>query len=174
MNRSRATRRSAFTLLELAVSTAMLALVATSVMVMVRTSYTGWNRHVEDQNKQQSALAVLRHIRRQSRQAVSVTAVTPSTDTSGSLSLTMANDDVVVWEHDAGSDEVRYGVGTATNVLAKGIEELTFTGLKLNGTDESTDGDLIHSIYCSTKFNISRPAGNELVTATCRAWVRSW
>ena len=54
------------------------------------------------------------------------------------------------------------------------IEQLTFTGLKLNGADETTDGDLVHSILCSTKYNVSRPSGNELVTATCRAWVRSW
>ena len=167
-------RKLGFTLLELTVATAMLAVLTTSSMVLVRTSYTAWNRHEDDHLQRQEGIAVLRHIARHVRQAKAVMAISAASDNSGSLSLLTTDGNVLVWEHDAATKEVRYGIATATNVLAKGIEELTFVGIKVDGVQQTTEVGLIHLVQCTAKFNLARPAGSVLETLSCRAWLRAW
>jgi len=174
MKKNRKTSRGGFSLLELIVTTAMLATLTTSCMVIVRTSYTAWNRHEDDHATLQGGQAVLRHIVRQVRQARAVMAISLDTDNSGTLSLLDANGNVLVWEHDAGTKQVLFGITTATNVLATGIEELNFVGKTLNGSDNNTDPGLIHSVQCTTKVNITRPVGIESVTTSNQAWLRAW
>jgi len=174
MKSNRKNSRLGFSLLELMVTTAMLAALTASCMVIVRTSYTAWKRHEDDHVTRQSGLAVLRHIARQVRQAKAATAISLATDNSGSLSLLDTNGDVLVWGHDAGSKEARFGVVTATNVLATNIEELTFVGYKVDGTTPTTDPGLIHLVKCTTIVNVIRPAGIEAVTTSCQAWLRAW
>lgn len=174
MKNNKRITRTGFTLLELIVTTAMLAALTTSCMVVVRTAYSAWNRHEDDHELRQQGLAVLKHIVRQARQSTAVVAISSASDNSGSLSLLDVNGDVLVWEHDAGSKEVRYGVSTATNVLATNVEELTFVGMKVDDTTATTDPGLIHTIDCTTKISIARPAGPETVTTSCRAWLRAW
>ncbi len=174
MKNNRNTTRHGFTLLELIVSTAMLAALSSSCMVIVRTSYTAWGRHEKDHSQRQASLAVLKHIVRQTRQAKSVMAISSASDISGSLSLLGTNGDILVWEHDAGSKEVLFGVGTATHVLATGIEELNFIGYRANGTTQTIDVGLIHSVRCSTQVNIARPSSTDSIKTSCQAWLRAW
>ena len=174
MNNNNPINRTGFTLLELIVATAMLAMVTTASMVLVRTSYTAWNRHEEDHAQRQAGLAVLRHITRQSRQARAVMAISAASDNSGSLSLLTTDGQLLVWDHDLATKKVLFGVDTATETLATGIEELTFIGFELNGTNQTTETGLIHSVNCTTKVNLTRPAGTEVATSSCRAWLRAW
>ena len=174
MKNNRTRHRAAFTLLELTVTTGMLALIATSSMVLVRTSYTAWNRHEDDHAQRQAGLAVLRHITRQARQARSVVAISAATDNSGTLSLLTTDGQLQVWDHDAVTKEVRFGIDTATDVLATGIEELTFVGLKVNGWEQTMQPGWIHSVQATTKVNLTRPSGTDVVTSSCQAWIRAW
>jgi len=174
MKNSRNHDRLGFTLLELIVTTAMLAALTSSCMVIVRTSYTAWNRHEEDHATRQAGLAVLKHIVRQVRQAKAAMAVSLATDNSGSLTLLDVNGDLLVWEHDSGSQEVRFGITAASQVLAPNIAELNFVGYKVDGLTPTTDPGLIHLVKCTTKVNVTRPAGNETVTTSCQAWLRAW
>lgn len=174
MKNSRRKQQNGFTMLELIVTTAMLAMLTTSCMVIVRTSYAAWNRHEEDHTARHAGLAVLKHIVRQSRQAKAVINISLAADNSGSLSLLDNSGNLLVWEHDSGSKEVRFGITSATNVLATGIEELNFIGLKLDGSTQTTEPGLIHSVECTTKVNVTRPSGTDTVTTSCRAWLRSW
>jgi len=180
MKKNRKTSRGGFSLLELIVTTAMLATLTTSCMVIVRTSYTAWNRHEDDHATLQGGQAVLRHIVRQVRQARAVMAISLATDDSGSLSLLDVNGNMLVWEHDAVTKQVLFGITIATNVLATGIEELTFVGYKVDDLDETTDPGLIHKVQCTTKVNIARPVstkwpdGIEPVTTSNQAWLRVW
>lgn len=160
--------------MELTVTTAILALVATASMTLVRTSYTAWNRHDDDQSQRQQAAAVLRHICRHVRQARAVMAISSAVDNSGSLSLLMPNGEVCVWDHNASTKQVSFGIGTASSLLASGIEELNFRGTKVDGSTQITEVGLIHSILCTVKFNLTRPAGNELITISSQAWLRAW
>ena len=126
-------------------------------MVMVRTSYKAWNRHEDDHGQRQSGLAVLKHIVRQTRQAKAAVAISLATDNSGSLSLLYTYGNLLVWTHDAGNKEVLFGVTTATNVLATGIEQLNFVGFKVDGVTPTTDPGLIHSVQCTTQVNLTKP-----------------
>ncbi len=171
---NRRVRPRGFTLLEMTATTAMLAMLASSSMVLVRTSYTAWNRHEADHAQRQSGLAVLRHITRQTRRARAVVAISAASDNSGTLSILDSNGQVLVWDHDGASQEVRFGVDTATNLLATGITKLTFIGMKLDGQQQTTNPGLIHSIQCTTEVVLTRPSGTEAVTSSGRAWLRAW
>ena len=153
MNRFNNQCRGGFTLLELAATTAILATLSVSSVVVVRTARSAWDRHHSDSARQQEGIALLRHIMRHLRQAEAVVAITPFTDTSGSLSLLMTNGDVLVWDHDSATKEVRFGVGSATELLAKNIEELTFHGYRADLTVDNSDVSLIHSIMALTRIS---------------------
>jgi len=174
MNRTKQNSRNGFTLLEMAVSVAMLAAMTTSSVVLVRTTYTAWNRHEDDHAQMRAGVAVLRHIVRQTRQATAVSAISIATDNSGSLSLVASNNNTQVWDHNSSTNEMRYGITSATELLAKNIDEFTVVGIKANGTDITTDVDLIHSIRCTVKYTLIRPAGKQQQTVSCQAWLRSW
>lgn len=161
-------------MLELIITTAMLAMLTTACMVVVRTSYSTWNRHNDEHAQRQAGLDVLHHIVRTARQARAVSSISAASDNSGALTLLDVNGNVLVWDHNNSTKQVQYGVGTASNLLAQSIEELNFVGYKVDGLTATTDPGLIHSIQCTSKVNVSRPAGAETITTTCRAWLRSW
>jgi len=155
----------------------MLAAMTTSSVVLVRTTYTAWNRHEDDHAQMRAGLAVLRHVVRQTRQAIAVSAISSPTDNSGSLTLAAGNGNLQVWDHNASSQEMRYGITAATELLAKNIDEFTVVGIQANGIDTTTDVELIHSIRCSVKYTLIRPAGKagkQQKTVSCQAWLRSW
>lgn len=163
-----------FSLLELVVSTAILAVLSVSSMVLVRSSYAAWKTHEVDHAERQQAVQVVQHIVRKVRQAVAVVEISDPSDISGSLSLLTANGEILVWDHDAGSKEVRYGVNSPTDLLAEGVEELNFRGLKTNGWEQTTEVDLIHSVLCTSRVELDRPSGAETITYSCQSWLRSW
>lgn len=167
-------RQLGFSLLELTVTTAILALVAVASMTLVRTSYTAWSRHDDDQSLRQEADALLRHICRHVRQATGVMAISSAADNSGTLSLLMPNGQTFVWDHNGGTDQVNFGIGSASSLLASDITELNFRGLKVDGVTQTTEVGLIHSILCTVRFNLTRPSGTEQVTVSSQAWLRAW
>ena len=173
MKRHKLNQRQGFTLLELVVATAMLALISASSVALVRTAYSAWNRHEEDNQQRRAATTVIRHMSRKIRQSRAVQSITPSTDLSGSLSILMPNGETLVWEHDNGAKQVRFGVGTATDVLAEGIDSLQFTGYNTL-MSPTTEPGLIHAIYASVGVNISRPSGIDQEFFVGTAQVRSW
>ena len=162
-----------FTLLELTVAMAMLVVISTSCMMLVRTSYAAWSRHTQDNEKRQSAMALLRHLTRQVRQAKAVSAITDAAETSGSLSLLKQDGTTVVWEHDAATKTVNYGVGSATEVLATGIEGLRFSGVKRNFV-ATTDVGLIHTVVFYVDINVDRPSGSSAEMWSGSGQIRSW
>ena len=156
------------------VTTAMLAALSTATMALVRTSYAAWNRHEEDQETRQAGIAVLRHIVRHVRQATAVTAISTPNDNSGTLSVLTASGQTLVWDHDAATKRVLFGVTTANQVLATGIEELNFVGLRTDGAATTTDVGLIHSVRATTEIALHHTSGTEAVTTSCQAWLRAW
>lgn len=167
-------KRVGFTLLELMVATAMLATLSVACMTLVRTSYTAWLRHETDHESRQQGIAVLRHIVRQVRQAQSVVAISDPSETSGNLALLMKSGDIYVWQHNASTKQVLFGVDTANDLLATGVDQLSFLGIRADGYSTTTDPSLVHSVIATTKVNVVRPGGNETVTTTCQGWLRSW
>lgn len=158
------------------VTTAMLAGITTACMVLVRVSYTAWQVHEQEQTARQAGIAVLRHIVRHTRQAIGVSAISIASDKSGTMSLTTASGSTLVWDHDAANKRVLYGVNTATQVLAEGIETLSFVGLRADGVTATTEVGLIQCISAKTSVVVDRQGTtpDETVAASCQAWLRSW
>lgn len=173
MRRTNARRRG-FTLVEMIASTAIMATIATSGFVVVRTANNAWVRHRDDANKRREAFAVLEHIARRVRQATRVTAITTAVDTAGALTVLMPSGTNSMWSRNSGTNQVLYGTTSPTNLLATGITEATFVGFKADGTTTTTETDLIHAIRCTVKYTLSRPAGAVTETVSRTAWLRSW
>ncbi len=147
---------------------AMLAVIATSSMALVRTSYAAWSRHHQDNEIRQSATALIRHLERHIRQAIAVQATSHS-----GLSLLMPNGDTLVWEYNNG--EVQFGVGTATDLLASDISYLSIVSLSTASVPTSDVG-LIHTIYLGVGIDLPRPPPAYVSSETFTGYghLRSW
>lgn len=166
-------RRCGFTLTEMIASMAIMAVITTSGFVVVRTANDAWKRHRDDANKRREAFAAVEHFSRRVRQAIRVTAISAAANTAGSLTVLMPAGVANMWSRNAGTNQVLYGTTSANNLLATGITETTFVGLKANGAT-TTETDLIHAVRCTVKYTLSNPAGTVTETVSRTAWLRSW
>ena len=166
--------RAGFSLLELTVTMSMLAIISTASMALVRTSYTAWNRHDDDHTQRREALSLQRHLSRHIRQAISVMEISASSDVSGNMSLLMSSGEIYVWDHNATTNQVLFGIDTATSVLATDIDELSFTAYGADGSTEVTDVGLVHAITPTATYVLARPTGTATYTTSCQSWLRSW
>jgi type II secretory pathway pseudopilin PulG len=166
-------RRRGMTLLELILATTLLTTLVAAVGLVLRTGYGTWEAHQDDSVRITAANATVRHIARRARQAQAVAAMSDPAETSGTLSLSMPSGETFVWAHDAAAQEVAYGVGSASDLLAERITELSFLGYEVDGTTQTTVLDDVHSIKCVARIQLSRETGGDR-TASCRAWLRSW
>jgi prepilin-type N-terminal cleavage/methylation domain-containing protein len=166
--------RRGFTLVEVIAATAIMAMLTTASFALVRTANNAWLRHRDDMGKRREATMAMQHIMRRVRQATRVTAITTAGDVVGGLTLLMAGGTNAIWARNSGTNQVNYGTATANNLLATGITELTFVGLKANGSTQTTQLDLIHAVRCTMKYTLARPAGTSTETVSCTAWLRAW
>jgi type II secretory pathway pseudopilin PulG len=160
-------------LLELVIATTLLAVVMTSVSVVLRTGRQAWEAHEASYARVEAAQATLRHIVREVRQADDVVALSAADDNSGSLSLEMRNGDIKVWDHDAGTNSVNYGIGAANSLLAPDITGLRFTGFETNGTTTTTLPEDVQALRVEVTIPLPAGAGGSGVFSSW-AWVRSW
>src|SRR5205085_2339195 len=122
-----ATKCRAFSLLELVISCAMLGVLMVAVGGVLRTSRQAWEAHEADYTRLEALHATVRHIVRNVRQADVVTEVSAASDTSGRLGIQRTDGSIVVWDHDAATSKVNFGVTTPTSLLADNITTLKFT-----------------------------------------------
>lgn len=173
MNRTNR-RRAGFTLVELIAATAIMAVLTTSSFALVRTANDAWRRHQSDSQQRQEAIAAVQHIVRRVRQATQVTAISTAADSSGYLTLQMADGTASLWDHNGGANEVLYGTIAPNNLLAQSITQMTFTGLSANGLTPTIDVAKIHAVRCQVTYALSRPSGSTNETVSCVAWLRAW
>ncbi|HMO87077.1 MAG TPA: type II secretion system protein [Lacipirellulaceae bacterium] len=166
--------RRAFTLVETIAATAIMAVLATASFALVRTANTAWLRHRDDSNQRREASAAMQHIVRRVRQAKCVTSISAAADPAGSLSLALPGNTTAAWNRHAGTNQVRFGTATPAELLATGITELRFVGLKANGSTPTTELGLIHAVQCTLRYSLARPAGPMTETLSCTAWLRAW
>jgi hypothetical protein len=160
--------RPGMTLLELIIASTLLLTVVTAVSVVVRGSYAAWTGHSGDYLKIEAAQATLRHVVRNLRQASSVTAITSASNTAGSLSALMSSGQTYVWARNGGTSEVNFGVSAASNLLAEGISELTFTGYRADGVTATTVVTEIQAVKCQVRVQLPRDTS---ATRTISSWV---
>jgi type II secretory pathway pseudopilin PulG len=161
------------TLMELVIATTLLAMVLTTVGVVLRTGRQAWEAHTADYTRIEAAHATVRHIVRRVRHATAVSTITPSTDNSGRLTLQMADGSVEVWDHDSGTNSINYGITTPANLLSPNITGLRFTGYQANGTTTTTTVNLIKALRIEVSIQLPVETGGSRVV-TSWAWLRSW
>jgi prepilin-type N-terminal cleavage/methylation domain-containing protein len=168
-----ANRRHAFSLVEMMAATTIMAVVMSSVVVVVRSGYAVWNAYESDVDCAENAYGVLRHFIRQMRQAQAVTAITAASNTAGSLSYTTATGTTETLSRNGSTSDVNFNNGTTTNLLAKSINEMTFTGYKADGVTATTNVADIQVVKCTVKVTLAQGAGVTR-TVSAMAWIRSW
>jgi type II secretory pathway pseudopilin PulG len=166
-------RARGMTLLELVIASSMLAMVLTTIGVVMRTGRQAWEAHSADYTRIEAAHATVRHVVRRLRQAKAVSAITPSTDNSGTLSVQMQDGSIEVWDHDGGTNVINYGVTTASNLLSPNITGLRFTGYQANGTTTTTTASLIKAVRIEVSVLLPVDTGGARVVSSW-AWLRSW
>jgi type II secretory pathway component PulJ len=162
------------TLVEMIAATAIMATLTVASFSLVRTANNAWLRHRDDSATRREALAAMNHLVRQIRQASRVTAISTAANPAGSLTLLMTGSATACWIRNAGTSQVLYGTSTPTSLLATGITELSFVGLKANGSTATTQTDLIHAVKCTIKYLVPRPSGAVTETLSSTAWLRAW
>jgi hypothetical protein len=155
-------------------ATAIMATLATASFTLLRTSNNAWRRHRDDTAARREAVAAMQHITRRIRQAVRVTAISAASDPSGALTLLMTGNTTAMWDHNSGTNQILYGASSPTNLLTAGISELTFVGLKANGSTTTTETDLIHALRITIKYTVTRPSGSVTETLSATSWLRAW
>jgi len=161
------------TLLEVMIATAMMSTIVATVAVLLRGSHAAWNAQDEDLTRLRSAHATVRHIVRHVRQATAVAAISNPSNTAGSLSITTASGDTYVWARNGNTDEVQFGIGTADQLLAEDITELTFTGYQADATTTTTEPSQIQSVRCTARVTLPHDVGGER-TVSAWVWMRTW
>lgn len=172
-NRRRYARLRGMSLLEVIIASTILTAVVASVTILLRTGRETWQANYDDQVRLEAAHATVRHIVRRVRQATSVLSVSAASETSGDISLLMESGEVYAWDHDSGTDVVKFGVDTAGNLLGENVTQLKFTGYEADTTTATTAVEDIQSIKIEAQVALPREA-NGTKTITSWAWIRSW
>jgi hypothetical protein len=159
--------------LELTIASAMTATLLAAVSVVMRTGRTTWELHEADYVRIEAGHATLRHIVRQVRQAEEVAALSAANDLSGTLSLSMPDGTVWVWDHDATTGVVNFGVGSASSLLARNITSLQVEGYRADGATLAAAADEVRVLRISIGVTLPRESG-AAQTMSSWVWVRTW
>jgi hypothetical protein len=153
-------------------ATAIMSTVTAAVVVVMNTGFSAWKAQEADIDVLENGYGVLRHVARQLRQSTNVSAISAASNTTGSLSFTMASGAACTIARNSSSD-VYYNNGTSNQLLAKSIDSMTFTGYKADGVTATTTVTDIQIVQCQVQITLPRGAGVSRTLST-RAWLRSW
>ncbi len=161
------------TLLELVIATSMMAVVATSLTLVLRTAREAWDVGDSDYAVVHHAECLARHFVRNCREAKSVESIS-----TGQVTLEMQGGEKIQWEL-VGSHSGMTGVVLTTYAnsgdvvpLARQIQGLSFAGFKADATTPSTAVDDIQLIQ--VQVDVVLPTNGVRRTITADAWLRSW
>lgn len=154
MNASKSHDRRGLSLLEVMVALAILAMLMTPVITLLRTSHQVWSERQADHAKLEAGHATVRHLIRQLRQAKQIVSISPPIDRSGSISARLYDNRLLVWDHRRG--QVLFGETSATSLLADGVEELWFVGLRADGVTPAVTPAEVRIIQCRAKVRLER------------------
>ena len=168
-------RRRGVTMLEVIIAGSMLAMVMTSLSVVLRTSRVAWEANDDDYGAMHQAHAVTRHFVRQAREASRVNAINTS-----SITLEMQDGDTLTWRHLPGTingltDAVMVNsTSVATeSALAYQVRKLTFTGFKADSVTATKTASEVRVIEIAAEVVLPRGKGVTQTVAS-KVWIRSW
>jgi hypothetical protein len=155
------------------IATTLMTMVLVTVSVVMRTGRLAWEAHEADSTRLTAAHATLRHMVRQVRQAEEVVTVSSPQDTSGALSVKMPGGETYVWDHDAVSNTVRFGIDSASDLLADHIVQLNLQGFRADGVTPAVTVDELQCLRITVATELPRDT-NPLRTVSSWVWIRSW
>lgn len=162
------TRRRGFTLLELVVTTSLVGITVTAIATLLRSSVATWDAAESDRSRLDAAHSVVRHFVRGLRQAQAVTAVSAPTATNGTITITTVSNQTASWSFASG--RVFYTQAGVTEEIANQVTELSFNGLKGDGTTATDPAD-VRSVRITITVSLDRDVGNAR-TIRSTAWLR--
>jgi prepilin-type N-terminal cleavage/methylation domain-containing protein len=165
--------RGGFSLVEMIAATTIMAVVMTSVIVVIRSGFAVWNAYEQDLDVAEEAYGVLRQFVRQMRQATAVTAISAPSDTTGDLSYTTAGGVTQSFSLNGGTSQVTFNNGAVNSLLATSINQLIFEGFEADGVTPTTVVGDIQIVKCTVQVTLARGGGTTR-TVSAKAWIRSW
>jgi type II secretory pathway pseudopilin PulG len=168
-------RRYGITLLELVIASSMLAVIGSSLSLVLRTARVSWETNDTEAGIHQHAQAVIMHVVRTAREARKVIAITAT-----SVALETRSGETMTWTHQPVSADGRNGAVMVSfsssggqYPLAYDIRNLTFTGYQEDSTTITTDPTQTKMIQVSATVEIPGNA-QRLQTISSRVWIRAW
>ena len=162
-------------MLELVIAGSMMAVVMTSLSIVLRTGRVAWEANDNDYGAMHHAHAVATHFIRQAREARGVANLGASGEF---VTLEMRDGSTVSWSlssgggGSAGQVIVSSSSGVVTP-LARSISNLSFTGYRADGVTVATDIDDIRLLMISVSVDLPRGYGSRQTVAS-KVWIRSW
>ena len=160
----------AMTLLEAVLAMTILTTISLLGAEALRTTWQSWDIQDKRSEQLQHLEGALSHITRQLRTARNVVLVTPSTDNSGAIHITLPDTTVVEWNHDEITNEINYTANLSTSLLAAGIDELKFECYEIDGTTLTTNVPDIRTIR--TTVTVIIPVQNTPYSLSTTVWLR--
>ncbi len=160
-------------LLEVIIASTMLTMLLGTVSLVLRTGRLAWEAHESDFTRIEAAQATMRHMVRAVRQARRVVSASPAGDTSGFLSLEMADGQILAWEHDEATNTVLHGVNAADSLLADRISGLEILSFEADGVTPAATAATTQSLEIRVTVTLERETGAQR-TVSSWAWVRAW
>ena len=161
-------RRCGFTLLELVVTTSLVGITVSSIAILLRSSVATWDAYESDRSRLDDAHGVVRHFVRGLRQASAVTAISASTVTTGTITVTTVDGLTANWSLSGSS--LQYTVNGVNEQIASNVTAFTFVGRKADGTEATVPSD-IRSVQIAVTVQLDRDANNSR-TIRSSAWLR--
>ncbi len=172
----RSTKRNGLTLLELVIASSMLAVLMTSLSVVLRTARVAWDTSDGDYSAMHHASTIARHLVREAREAREVTYLSPA---GSEIELLLSNGRKIRWSHAASSGSMT-DVVLVTNTtlgtsepIAHGIRNLSFVGYEADAQTVATKIQDIQLI--EVQVTVDTPsAASAQQTVRSMVWIRSW
>lgn len=167
--------RLGITLLELVISSSMLAVLATSLGLVLRTSRTAWESGDSHYVAQQHAQSVVLHFVRQARETRGVASIGSSR-----IQLELRDGSTMEWSLQSvgptgqpGTIMVKYSSPAQEIPLAYGVSNLSFSGFEADGVTPSSQASKIQLVEVRATINV---AGSSVAqqTFSSRVWIRAW
>lgn len=164
-------------LLELVIASSMLAVVMTSLSLVLRSARTAWDANDSNYAAVHHATTVARHIVRTAREVRRVLELPAAGNL---LAVELADGSQMRWHHTAadsnGNTDVvllRDLVSGTDSPLAFGIRDLSFVGYEADGSTQTTNMDDIQLI--EVQVTVDTPTGaSAQETVKSKVWIRSW
>lgn len=169
--RARSRRSRGVTLLELAVVLSLMGVVLTSLVALLRCSAATWEACDSDHTRLEVAHGVIRHFVRGLRQATAVEAITTPQSVAGDVTLSTLDGHEIRWRLDSNTQTVSFLVDGSPSELAQPITELSFEGLKADGTPTQVPAE-IRAIRAMITVSLDRDQ-NQTRTIRCTGWIRT-